>query len=114
MKYSYLVEFESDKESVSEFLSQAMNNMLDNARRNIGIKNGHCWVQDQPCKSNWGAAKNNTQQTKTTIAISAIKGALRIVNLWLPKTASVEHAEEARALHKMHSAFLSVVQKQHH
>lgn len=69
MKYSYLVEFESEKESVSEFLSQVMNGMIDNARETLGIKAGHCWLQKQPCKSNWGSQKTDTQQLKDSISL---------------------------------------------
>ena len=55
-----------------------------------------------------------TSENNDMSAISAIEGALKIADLWLPKVVTEEHAGESEALHSMHSAFLSVVQKQRH
>ena len=59
-------------------------------------------------------AKPSTSTNTCMDAISAIEGALKIVDLWLPKTATAECECEVKALHTMHNNFIKIVQKQHH
>ena len=46
-------------------------------------------------------------------AIAAIEGAIRIVDLWLPKVTDEAHQGESEALHEMYRAFLKVTQQCH-
>lgn len=41
----------------------------------------------------------------------AVEGALRIDALWIYETASIEHEEEAKALHLMRQSFLDALER---
>ena len=57
----------------------------------------------------------NTSINSAMDAISAIEGAIRIKDIWLPPAGTVdeEHEAEIKALWDMYRTFLNITQKQH-
>ena len=71
-------------------------------------------------KVGWDAAikymeAQNTSTNSAMDAISAIEGAIRIKDIWLPPAGTVdeEHEAEIKALWDMYRTFLNITQKQH-
>lgn len=73
----------------------------------------HLGGRDNPHETSCDKPRSLQQDQQ---AISAIEGALRIKDIWLPPVDIVdkEHEDENKALWEMYHTFLNVTQKQHH
>ena len=85
-------------------------------------------MSEQPCISRWvcvhckpkgecpsecgyyAAEKIFTSNNSGSTAITAIEGAIRIKDLWLPNKVDAEHSGKAIVLHAMYRTFLKVIQ----